>query len=97
MNCTLENLMNDLEKYKTYDFFQNRNIYYMAKPVLNKSVRSYWFFLGRDFAVQTNGLNCVFLFWSKAGKFKIWNQNSKKNVNIIILDSETSTKFYFYF
>lgn len=78
MNCTLENLMNDLEKYKTYDFFQNRNIYYMAKPVLNKSVHSYWFFLGRDFAVQTNGLNCVFLFWSKAGKFKIWNQNSKK-------------------
>ena len=25
--------------------------YYMAKPVLGKSVRSDWFFLGRDFAV----------------------------------------------
>ena len=25
-----------------------------------------------------NGPTCVFLFWSKAGKFKICNQNSRK-------------------
>ena len=27
MNSTLKNLMNDLEKYKTYDLFQNKNNY----------------------------------------------------------------------
>ena len=69
--------------------------YYMAKPVLGKSQRSDWFFLGRDFAVRTisvEGPSRAFLFWSKAGKFIICNQNSKKEktVNIVILHSETT-------
>ena len=34
----------------------------------------------------------VFLFWSKAGKFKIYNQNSGKNGNIVILHSKTTRK-----
>ena len=43
--------------------------YDMANPVLGKSLCSDWFFLGQDFAVWT----------SEAGKFKICNQNGKKN------------------
>ena len=31
----------------------------MAKPVLGKSVRSDWFFLGRDFAVRTFSMETV--------------------------------------
>ena len=31
----------------------NINNYYMAKPVLGKSLCSDWFFLGQDFAVWT--------------------------------------------
>ena len=31
----------------------------MAKPVLGKSVRSDWFFLGRDFAVRTVSMKTV--------------------------------------
>ena len=54
----------------------------MAKPVLGKSQHSDWFFLGRDFAVRTISVETVramfFLFWSKAGKFIICNQNSEK-------------------
>ena len=58
--------------------------YYMAKPVLGKSVRSDWFFLGRDFAVRTVSMekvkNVYFCFGenSHCGKFKICNQNSDK-------------------
>ena len=43
----------------------------MANPVLGKSLCSDWFFLG---PIR------VFLFWSKARKFKICNQDSKKKV-----------------
>ena len=54
----------------------------MANPVLGKSLCSDWFFLGQDFAVWTVSMESVqsvfFLFWSKAGKFKICNQDSKK-------------------
>ena len=49
-------------------------LYYMANPVLGKSLCSDWFFLGQDFAIR------VFLFWSEAGEFKICNQNSEKKV-----------------
>ena len=31
----------------------------MTKPVLGKSVRSDWFFLGRDFAVRTVSMETV--------------------------------------
>ena len=40
-----------------------------------------WFFPGQDFAVQTVSMETVhpcILSWSKAGKFKICNQNSEK-------------------
>ena len=33
--------------------------YYMANPVLGKSLCSDWFFLGQDFAVQSNP--CIFV------------------------------------
>ena len=72
--------------------------YYMANPVLGKSLCSDWFFLGQDFAVRTvsmgtdrfhgNGPIRVFLSWSEAGKFKICYQ-SKKSVNNVILHMET--------
>ena len=55
----------------------------MANPVLGKSLCSDRFFLGQDFAVRTvsgNGPTRVFLFWSKAGKFKICNENSEKKL-----------------
>ena len=55
----------------------------MANPVLGKALCSDWFFLGQDFAVRTISMETVhlcILFWSKAGKFKICNQNSEKIV-----------------
>ena len=60
--------------------YENILLYYMANPVLGKSLCSDWFFLGQDFAVRTVSMENtrVFLFWSEAGKFKICNQNSKK-------------------
>ena len=78
-------------------YFQYLNtifLYYMAKPVLGKSVRSDWFLLGRDFAVRTVSITSrVFLFWSKASTFKICNQNSeKKIVDIFFLHRETTRK-----
>ena len=33
--------------------------YYMANPVLNKSMCSDWFFLGQDFAVRTFSMETV--------------------------------------
>ena len=60
----------------------------MAKLVLSKTMHSDWFFLGRS----KRSSSCVFLFWSKASKFKICNQAVKKNVNIVILHSEISRK-----
>ena len=47
-----------------------------------QSLCSDWFFLGQDFAVRTVCMETVqpgvFLFWTEAGEFKIWNQNSEK-------------------
>ena len=57
-------------KYIFFNFLNNKSNYYMAKPVLGKSVPSDWFLLGRDFAVWTVSMETVqdvFLFWSKAG------------------------------
>ena len=75
-----------------------KNIYYyMAKPVLGKSQRSDWFFLGRDFTVRTVSMEtvqpCIFVL--KRSR-QIQNlqpkQRSKKTVNIVILHSETTRR-----
>ena len=59
--------------------------YYMANPVLGKSLCSDWFFFGQDFAVRTVSMETVqsvyfWYFWRKAGKFNICNQDSEKKV-----------------
>ena len=94
MNSTLENLMNDLEKYKTYNLFQNKNKYLLYGKASLKQIHALWLVLSwSGFCSMDRSPSCVFLFWSKADKFKICNQNSeKKNVNIVILHSETSRK-----
>ena len=52
--------------------------YYMARPVLGKSLHSdWWFFPGQDFAEGTVSMETVQV-WSIGGKFKICNQNSDK-------------------
>ena len=62
----------------------------MVKPVLGKSVRSEWFFLGWDFAVRHgNGPSRLFLFWSKAGKKNLQPKQRKRNANIVILYETT--------
>ncbi len=64
--------------------------YYMAKPVLGKSERSDWFFLGRDFAKRTVSIKTVqaVYFFSKAGhsnlqlnlrKENVYSQSSQRN------------------
>ena len=47
----------------------------MAKPVLGKSVRSDWFFLGRDFAVRT-----VSMEWSKTCIFVLEQSRQIQNL-----------------
>ena len=68
--------------------------YYMAKPVLGKSLCSDWFLLGQDFAVRNVSVQPVyFCFGEKPQKLRICNQNSeRKTVNIVILHSETTRK-----
>ena len=45
-------------------------------------MHSDWFFLGRDFAIRTISMetviSSVFFLFSKAGKFKLCNQNYEK-------------------
>ena len=68
----------------------------MTKPVLGKSVRSDWFFLGRDFAVRTVSMETVqavyFCFGAKPANSKFATKTAKKNVNIVIFHSETARK-----
>ena len=71
----------------------------MAKPVLGKSVRSDWFFLGRDFAVRTVSMKtvegskpCSFVSGAKPANSKFATKTAKKNVNIVILHRETTRK-----
>ena len=54
--------------------------YYMANPVLGKSLCSDLFFLGQDFAVRTVSMKTVqsVYFCFEAGKFKICNKDSEK-------------------
>ena len=73
--------------------------YYMADPVLGKSLCSDWFFLGQDFAVRTVSMETVqpvyFCFGAKPAnsKFAIkTRKKKKKTVNIVILRSETTRR-----
>ena len=52
------------------------------RQILGKSLCSDWFFLGQDFAVQSDPTR-VFLFCSEAGKFQICNLNSDKRLWIL--------------
>ena len=67
--------------------------YYMAKPVLGKSVRSDCFLLGRDTVVRTETVQAVyFCFGAKPANSKLATKTAKKNVNIVILHRETTRK-----
>ena len=56
--------------------------YYMANPVLGKSLCSDWFFLGHDFAVQTISIETVqsvyFCFGAKPANSKFTTKTAKK-------------------
>ena len=63
----------------------------MAKTVLGKSVRSDWFFLGRDFAVRTVSMEMVpavyFCLGAKPANSNFATETAKKKVNIVTLHS----------
>ena len=56
----------------------------MAKTVLGKSVRSDWFFLGRDFAVRTVSMEMVpavyFCFGAKPANSNFATETAKKKM-----------------
>ena len=56
--------------------------YYMANPVLGKSLCSDWFFLGQDFAVRTVTMETVqsvyFCFEAKPANSKFATKTAKK-------------------
>ena len=62
-----------------------KNIYYMANPVLGKSLCSDWFFLGQDFAVRTVSMETVqfvyFCFGAKPANSKFATKTAKKCEN----------------
>ena len=69
----------------------------MANPVLGKSLRSDWFFLGQDFAVRTVSMETVqsvhFCFGAKPANSKFATKIAeKKTVNIVILHNETTRR-----
>ena len=57
--------------------------YYMANPVLGKSLSSDWFFLGQDFAVRTVSMKTVqpvyFCFAAKPANSKFATKTAKKD------------------
>ena len=63
-------------------------------------MHSDWFFLGRDFAIRTISMETVIrslVFFSKAGKFKLCNQNyEKKRVNALIFAKKLPKRLIFY-
>ena len=63
-------------------------IYYMANPVLGKSLRSDWFFLCQDFAVQSISMEMVqpvyFCFGVKPPNSKFATKTGKKTVNMFL-------------
>ena len=74
----------NLEKITIEERFHNVNIiiYYMANPVLGKSLCSDWFFLGQDFAVRTISMETVqsvyFCFGAKPANSKFTTKTAKK-------------------
>ena len=72
---------------------RDKIFYYMAKPVLGKSLCSDWFFLGQDFAVRTVSTETVqsvyFCFGAKPANSKFATKTAKKSVNDVILHIET--------
>ena len=75
---------------------KNPPFYYMAKPVLGKSLCSDWFFLGQDFAVRTISMETVqpvyFCFGAKPANSKFATKQRKKTVNIVILHNEPTRR-----
>ena len=69
-------------------------LYYMADPVLGKSLCSDWFFLGQDFAVRAVSVETVqsvyFCFGAKPANLQ--PRQRKKSVKIVILHIETTSR-----
>ena len=67
--------------------------YYMANPVLGKSLCSDWFFLGQDFAVRTVSMEtvhpCIFVLERSRQIQNLQPKQRKKSVNNVILHIET--------
>ena len=68
--------------------------YFMANPVLGKSLCSDWFFLGQDFAVQTLSMetfqSVYFCYGAKPANSKFATKIAKKSVKIVIRHTETT-------
>ena len=72
----------------------NKIYYYMANPILGKSLCCDWFFLIQDFAGQTISMETVqsvyFCFGEKPGNSKFPTKTAKKSVKILHI--ETTSK-----
>ena len=68
----------------------------MANQVLGKSLCSDWFFLGQDFAVRTVSMetfqSVYFFFGAKPANSTFATKTAKKNVKIVILHIETTSR-----
>ena len=64
------------------EYVVDTQYYYMAKPVLGKSLCSDWFFLGQEFAVHTISTETVqpvyFYFGAKPANSKFATKQRKK-------------------
>ena len=71
-----------LQSENVFELVGVTTIYYMAKPVLGKSLCSDWFFLGQDFAVRTVSMetfqSVYFCFGAKAANSKFATKVAKK-------------------
>ena len=74
-------------------------VYYMAKPVLGKSLCSDWFFLGQDFAVRTISMETVqpvyFCFGAKPANSNL-QQNSEKKCEYCHSSPEEAKRLKFF-
>ena len=68
--------------FKCFAVDRNKRSYYMANPVLGKSLCSDWFFLGQDFAVRTVSMETVqsvyFCFGAKPANSIFATKTAKK-------------------
>ena len=68
----------------------------MANQILGKSLCSDWFFLGQDFAVRPVSMETVqsvyFCFGAKPANSTFATKTAKKNVKIVILHIETTSR-----